>query len=239
MTQPGITNPTSSRDQHLTIHQQNVNRLLIAQSNFLHQLDLDVYHFAAIQELYLDSNHNSHATHHWYMVYPKEHYITLSRMRSIILVNRQLASDSWSQVDISSSDMTMLVINTGKWRVLLTNLYNDIGQQQGLTCSICAFWERLHAGESEGWAAQAIWLSNFNLHHPLWDEEHNGHLFLRDNLEKSGTYRCTFWIQFADGTAQGHANAAGTSYWQPHKTGQHIYLLTVSRQHNKVHHAAR
>src|SRR5882724_11331906 len=71
-------------------------------NNFLHQLNPDVYDFAAIQEPFLDSNHNSHATHHWYMVYPKEHYITPLQTRMIILVNRQLALDSWSQVDISS-----------------------------------------------------------------------------------------------------------------------------------------
>ena len=106
------------------------------QSDFLNQLDPGVYDFAAIQELYLDSNHNSCANHHWYMVYPKEHYITPSQMRLIILVNRQLASNSWSQVDISLSDVMAIGINTGTGRVLLINMYNDIGQQQGLTCSI-------------------------------------------------------------------------------------------------------
>jgi len=40
-------------------------------------------------------------------------------------------------------------------------------------------------GESEGHAEQEIWVSDFNLHHPLWDEECNGHLFTRGNLEKS------------------------------------------------------
>jgi len=30
-----------------------------------------------------------------------------------------------------------------------------------------------------------ISLGDFNLHHHLWDEEHNGHLFTRGNLEKS------------------------------------------------------
>src|SRR5882724_410543 len=40
-------------------------------------------------------------------------------------------------------------------------------------------------GESEGHAEQEIWVSDFNLHHPLWDEECNCHLFTRGNLEKS------------------------------------------------------
>src|SRR5882724_5984818 len=40
-------------------------------------------------------------------------------------------------------------------------------------------------GESEGIMEQVIWLGDFNLHHPLWDEECNSHLFSRVNLEKS------------------------------------------------------
>jgi len=30
-----------------------------------------------------------------------------------------------------------------------------------------------------------VLLGNFNLHHPLWDEEHNMHLFTRSNLDNS------------------------------------------------------
>ena len=71
-------------------------------------------------------------THHWYTIYPKEHYVMLSWMWSIILVNRWIATDVWSQVDVGSSDVTVLVINTGRGNVLLTNMYNNIGQQQGL-----------------------------------------------------------------------------------------------------------
>ena len=150
MTQPDITNWTGSRDRFLTICQQNINRSIITQNDFLHQLDPDVYDFATIQEPYLDSNHNSRATHHWYMVYPKEHYITPAWMRSIILVNRRLALESWAQVDVGSSDVTVLEFNMGKGRVLLTNVYNDIEQQQGLARSICIFRKRLRMGESEG-----------------------------------------------------------------------------------------
>jgi len=102
------------------------------QSDLLHQLNPDIYDFAVIQEPYLDSNHNSCANHHWYMVYPKEHYITPSWTRSIILVNNWLVTDAWSQVDMGSPDMMALAVNTGRGKVLLTNMYNDSGQQQGL-----------------------------------------------------------------------------------------------------------
>jgi len=32
---------------------------------------------------------------------------------------------------------------------------------------------------------QIIWLGKFNLHHSIWDEERNAHLFTRVNLVKS------------------------------------------------------
>src|SRR5882724_7528366 len=131
MTHPG-SNPTRQRVQGLSIQQQNINKSLIAQSDFLHQLNPDVYNFTTIQEPYLDRNHNSCANHHWYMVYPKVHYIMLSQTRSIILVNKWLATNAWSQVDMGSLDVMVLMINTGRGKVLLTNMYNDSGQQQGL-----------------------------------------------------------------------------------------------------------
>ena len=58
--------------------------------------------------------------------------VMLVWMRSIILVNKWLVTNTWSQVDIGSLDMTALAINTGRGKVLLTNMYNEIGQQQGL-----------------------------------------------------------------------------------------------------------
>ena len=46
------------------------------------------------------------------------------------------------------------------------------------------FQKRSHAGGPEGHVEQMIWLGDFNLHHLLWDKEHNSHLFMRSNLEK-------------------------------------------------------
>ena len=136
MTQPAVNNMTKRSDQNLLIHQQNVNKSLMAQKDFLHQLDPDTYNFVAIQELYLDSNHNSCATRHWYTIYPKEHYIMPSWTRLILLVNRQIATDAWHQVDIGSPDVTAILIYTGKGKVLLVNMYNDSSQHQGLEWSI-------------------------------------------------------------------------------------------------------
>src|SRR5882724_13241068 len=106
-------------------------------------------------------------------------------MRSVLLVNRWIATDAWQQVDIGSSDVTAIVINTGKGKVLLVNMYNDSRQHQGLERSIQAFQERLCSGDTGGCTEQIVWLGDFNLHHPLWDVERNGHLFTRNNLVKA------------------------------------------------------
>jgi len=57
----------------------------MVQNDFLCQLDLNTYDFAVIQEPYLDRNHNTCTTHHWYTIYPKEHCITLSWCRAVLL----------------------------------------------------------------------------------------------------------------------------------------------------------
>src|SRR5882724_12327339 len=88
----------------LVIRQQNTNKSLIAQIDFLHQLDLAVYDISAVQECYLDHCHNSQATHNWYMIYSKAHYTDLAHTYSLILVNKRIATDTWSQIDLSSSD---------------------------------------------------------------------------------------------------------------------------------------
>ena len=185
MTQPSHSNRMRTRDRGLTICQHNVNKSLIVQSDFLHQLNPDIYDFTAIQEPYFDSNHNSRATHHWYTVYPKEHYVTPSQMRTIILVNKQLATDTWSQLDFGLPYVTAVVVSTGRGKVWLVNMYNDIGHQQGLQKAVQAFWKRVCVGNPVSHAEETIWLGDFNLHHPLLDKECNGHLFTRSNLEKS------------------------------------------------------
>ena len=162
-----------------------MNKSLVAQGDLLNQLNPNDYDIAAIQGPYLDTNHNSCATHHWYKIYPKEHYITLDHTRSIILVNRWIATNAWVQVDLGSSDLTTVSVNTGRGRMLLINIYNDNEQQWGLgqTAQFC--WERVQDAWLSDPTEHMVLLGNFNLHHLLLDKEHNMHLFTRSNLEKS------------------------------------------------------
>ena len=70
----------------IKIRTQKFNKSLTTQSDMLHQLDPDEYAMAAIQELYLDFNHNSQATQKWFTRYPKEHNVKPNKTRSIMFM---------------------------------------------------------------------------------------------------------------------------------------------------------
>jgi len=44
---------------------------------------------------------------------------------------------------------------------------------------------RAHEGSGGAQQQHLVWLGNFNLHHPSWDEEQNSHLFTRCNLDRA------------------------------------------------------
>ena len=126
-----LTTP-GSRTPQLRIHQQNVNKSLVAQSDLLHRLNPKLYDICTIQEPFLDHNHNSHATPHWFTIYPKEHYISPKKTCSLILVNRCIATDTWIQVDFGSSDITAIQVRTEAGTILMINTYSDLTGQEGI-----------------------------------------------------------------------------------------------------------
>src|SRR5882724_9323639 len=126
MSQQNATTMISGNSTQLRIRQQNVNKSLVAQGDLLHRLDPKAFDIVAIQEPYLDRNHNTHANTHWYTLYPKEHYIEPEKTRSIIFVNKRIATDSWIQVDFSLSDMTVVQVQAAAGVVLVINMYNQI-----------------------------------------------------------------------------------------------------------------
>src|SRR5882672_11768779 len=145
-----MTNSNTQRDSatRLSIQQQNMNRSLVVQSDFLHQLDPDIYDIGTIQEPYLDCLHNSHATHHWFTVYPKEHYLKPKKTRALLLVNKHITTDTWLQVDFGSSDIMAIQLSTSHSKLLIANIYSDTEHQHGLKKFVQVTRSRL-------WAAAA------------------------------------------------------------------------------------
>jgi len=121
-----------SRNTQFSIQQQNINKSLVTQSDLLHQLNLVTFNICAIQEPYLDHLHNSCTTPHWFTVYPKEHYTNPGKTQSLLLVNRRIATDAWSQVDFGSSDITSVQVHTTVGKILIVNMYSNNMWQVGM-----------------------------------------------------------------------------------------------------------
>jgi len=126
MTPSSTPTAHTGRGITLSIWQQNTNKFLISQSKFLHQLDPNTYDLGAVQEPYLDHLHNSCTSRHWYTIYPKEHYTHPAQTRSLLLVNKRIVSNTWSQVDFGSSDITAIWLQTGRGVIMIVNIYVTI-----------------------------------------------------------------------------------------------------------------
>ena len=80
----------------------------------------------------MDHLHNLHATPHWFTVYPKEHYTNAGKTQLLLLVNRHIATDTWSQEDFGSSNMTAVQVCTAAGKILIVNMYSDNTWQAGM-----------------------------------------------------------------------------------------------------------
>ena len=131
MTEQPTHSPPPRSQQHLKIRQQNLNKSLTAQSEMLQQLVPHEYDIATIQEPYLDFNHNSCTSHNWYTLYPKEHYAKPNKTRLLLLINKSMPTNKWSQVNFASSNMMAIQIQTPVSPLLLINLYNNLRTSEG------------------------------------------------------------------------------------------------------------
>src|SRR5882724_2719837 len=93
--------------------------------------------------------------------------------------------DTWSQVDLRSSDITAIQLHTVRGKLLIINMYNEGHQQQGMKQVTQSLRARAWCDNTGTSDRHIIWVSDFNLHHPMWDKGRNSHLFMGENLEKS------------------------------------------------------
>ena len=88
----------------ITIWQQNLNKSPTCQhdllsSNKLTTMNIDVI---ALQEPAIINGNHSIAARDWILVYPTPHLNSPKKMRSLMLINAQISTDSWNQLDFPS-----------------------------------------------------------------------------------------------------------------------------------------
>jgi Endonuclease-reverse transcriptase len=100
----------------------------------------------------------------------------------VILINVNLLTDAWKQINIK--DLIIMVIEIqGQFGTLhIINIYND-GNNNNMLTHISAYMQDQERQQHAAGPLHTMWLGDFNHHHPLWDEAHNAHLFTTQNLD--------------------------------------------------------
>ena len=166
----------------IKIWQQNLNKSMDTQQHVINSANPNDWDLILIQEPYLDHLSNSRANHHWVVVYPPTHAIEGSaRTRSIILVNKNIPSDTYDILPIYSADVTGLRLRTQAGEFTLLNIYNSCTDNHSI--EKMAEYLRSPARARQGRLSEYMfWLGDFNRHHTLWEEDQNQNLRSSDDM---------------------------------------------------------
>lgn len=144
--------------------------------SILHSAHPNDYELILLQEPYLDKEAYTRANNRWRVVYPSGNEGN-NRFRSIILVSTRIATSSLKQLEVDSSDVTAISIQTKQGEVNIFNIYNDCNNDDSIV-------EMSRAAEKiDGNEKLMIWAGDFNRHHPMWDNAGNAHLFTNIAIE--------------------------------------------------------
>src|SRR5882762_4587870 len=166
--------PVNERiNRTIRIWQQNINRSLEGQLDLLQSLKADKYDIVALQEPHIDFLGRTRANPYWTVIYPKNHLANPEKTRAVILINRNISTNIWDEIPMTSMDVTGVRIHGVFGAICLLNIYNDCGNNESID-AVGEFMRRRRLGERmDGVREQFIWMGDFNRHHPLWDEERN------------------------------------------------------------------
>ena len=165
---------------HINIWQQNVNKSPTCQydllsSDKLTSMNIDIL---AIQEPAMINKSHSIASKEWISVYPTTHTTNPKKTRSLTLVQAQISTDSWNQLDFLSSDVMVVQLSSVWGKLMIFNIYNE-GECNNTINLLTKYQKDNHQSlkSSHVGAAHQIWLGDFNRHHPYWDDPRDLRLF--------------------------------------------------------------
>ena len=160
---------------HLRIWQQNLNKSLTAQQHLLNSAQPHDWDILLLQEPWF-GNTVTRASHHWRVLYPDIHYRDDSAtLRSIILVNTNLSTEHYEQIQFQSADVTGISIKTELTSLIILNVYNDCNHNAALE-KITNFLEQRFPDDHIPDDQHVIIAGDFNRHHEWWECESNPHL---------------------------------------------------------------
>ena len=185
------TNDTNGNPQHtrspnkIEIWQQNVNRSRTCQhalisSAALARRGIDI---VALQEPAINNFGVTIATREWTPVYPSTHSANPSKTRSLLLIRSNLLTDQWKQIDFPSGDVTIVNVR-GDWGEMdIYNIYNDCEKNDTIHQLEDFNHQRVSTPTLPNCrnvgTKSALWVGDFNRHHPHWDDPNDTRLFTK------------------------------------------------------------
>ncbi|KAF5383105.1 hypothetical protein D9615_004831 [Tricholomella constricta] len=126
---------------------------------------------------------SSRANQRWIPVYPKAHNPDHpEKTRALLLVNRNIATDTWTRLDVDSPDVAAIRIETERGSIRIFCIYNDCTHNRSMN-AVRNYLSSREGRRTGGRDNEDVWAGDFNRHHEMWDEGRNKHLFTRANTE--------------------------------------------------------
>jgi exonuclease III len=165
----------------LRIWQQNTHKSQTAQDYVINTAKPEDWDILALQEPWLDSLGKSRASQYWRIVHPANYYEEgRACIRSVLLINANINTDSYSVIPIFHSDITAVRFKGNNGNLSVINIYNEITNNDTTSC-LDHFLNANPRLVRPSITDNMIWLGDFNRHHPIWEEDTNSHLFEPEN----------------------------------------------------------
>ena len=168
--------PNPTQLHNIRIWQQNLKTSHIAQLTLTNTLLPSDWDLIALQEPTINKIGNTRASTHWRVVYPTTKYTDGARSRAVTLINSNISTNAWRQIDFPSADVVIVQLSTSQGLCTIFNIYNDCKNDNTIS-AIEQFMLEHVASVRPNPQDHMVWLGDFNRHHPLWDESSNSHLF--------------------------------------------------------------
>jgi hypothetical protein len=133
----------------------------------------DDYDILILQEPWIDSVGNTRANSHWPVYYPStKPHEGHPPLRTVTLINTKIPSDPIQQIDLPSSDITVIKITSITHSVTIYNIYNDCNHNDTMTALARHMDTELPTHVTTD-TDHFLLLGDLNRHHPLWESPAN------------------------------------------------------------------
>ncbi|THU79135.1 hypothetical protein K435DRAFT_601728, partial [Dendrothele bispora CBS 962.96] len=108
------------------LHKSKAAQLDIANEHRHNRLS-DTFDIICIQEPYINAIGNIYQGNKWTTIYPTDKFVREKEpTRSVILINKRINTDAWSQLDVhNSKDITAVTVKGIQGEIDIYNIYND------------------------------------------------------------------------------------------------------------------